>query len=228
MTATPTPNQLRADADHRGMAIALRAVLRRGDHAVDVGAHTGDVTRQILGSTGATGRILAVEPLPHLAARLRDELPSAVIVEQCAVIDEDAQDETDFVHVTDNAGYSGLRERDYPGEQQLEQIRVRTARLDDLVERHGVRPSLIKIDVEGAELRVLRSAQRTIRTHRPVILVEHGTAAAAYGDTHEEFWEFATSLGLRVYNLDGDAAYEREAFLETVGADDHFNFLLRD
>ena len=47
----------RSRADNFGMAVALRAALGRGDDAVDVGAHKGDVTRQIL-SSAPDGRLL--------------------------------------------------------------------------------------------------------------------------------------------------------------------------
>lgn len=208
------------------MAVALRSALAPGDHAIDVGAHLGDVTRQILQSTGDDGRVLAIEPLPHLAAGLRETLADAVIVEECALTDG-AAGEAEFVHVRNNPGYSGLRERDYPEEPQLERFTVRTRPLDELVEAHGLRPRLIKIDVEGAEVLVLRGARETIRTCKPVILVEHGTAAVGYGESPETFFDCVTDLGLRVFNFDGEPPYQRGAFVNAVGPNRYFNFLLR-
>ncbi len=54
---------------------------------------------------------------------------------------------------------------------------MRTERLDDALP-DGLVPRLIKVDVEGAEMLVLRGAQRTIARHRPSILFEHGIGAA--------------------------------------------------
>jgi hypothetical protein len=50
---------------------------------------------------------------------------------------------------------------------------VTCARADDLV-ASGVLPppALVKIDVEGAEADVLRGATATLRTHRPLLLLE--------------------------------------------------------
>lgn len=216
---------LRGRADHTGMAVAIRTALSPGDDAVDVGAHLGDVTRQLLQSA-PNGRVLAIEPLPHLAADLRTTLGRDAIVEQCALTDGEPG-ELEFLHVTNNPGYSGLKERDYPDEPEIERLTVRTQRLDDLVEQHGLSPRFIKIDVEGAELGVLRGARRTIERCRPVIAVEHGTAAVGYGESAATFYDLVTDLDLRIFNFDGDAAYDRGRFIDAVGPDGYFNFLLR-
>lgn len=217
--------QRRGRADHLGMALALRAALGPGDHAIDVGAHEGDVTRQIIESAPG-GRLLAIEPLPHLAAALRAAALPGVIVEECALTD-DAPAEVGFLHVKNNPGYSGLRKRDYPDEPHFEHLTVQTQRLDELVERHQLEPRFIKIDVEGAESLVLRGARRTIEDFRPVIVVEHGSAAEGYGETPATFFDLAESLGLRVFNFDGAPAYRRQQFVDAVGPDGFFNFLLR-
>lgn len=215
----------RARADHLGMAIALRAVLGPGDHAVDVGAHEGDVTRQILQSAPG-GRLLAIEPLPHLAAALRAHAYAGVTVEECALTD-DPPSTVEFLHVKNNPGYSGLRRRDYPDEPIFEHLTVQTRRLDDLVGEHGLEPRFIKIDVEGAEALVLRGATHTIERYRPVIVVEHGSAAEGYGESPGTFFDLAESLRLRIFNFDGDPAYGRDQFIEAVGPEGHFNFLMR-
>ncbi|MEH3053495.1 MAG: FkbM family methyltransferase [Patulibacter minatonensis] len=226
--ARSTYTQRRGRADHVGLAIALRAALGPNDDAIDVGAHLGDVTRQLRESS-PRGRILAVEPLPHLAAALRRELGASdpgVVVEECALTDGEPG-EVEFLHVRNNPGYSGLRERDYPEAPDFERLTVRTRQLDDLVEEHALAPRVIKIDVEGAELLVLRGARRTIATHRPVIVVEHGSAAEGYGESPATFFDLCTELDLRIFNFDGDAPYTRDAFIAAVGPEGHFNFLLR-
>jgi hypothetical protein len=55
-------------------------------------------------------------------------------------------------------------------------IAVRTVAIDSLPERgKTLPPRVMKIDVEGAELESLRGAARTIKTHRPTILLAtHG------------------------------------------------------
>ncbi len=56
----------------------------------------------------------------------------------------------------------------------VERVEVRVRPLDDLVEAGTVPPpSLIKIDVEGAERSILRGAARTLKTYRPPVIVEY-------------------------------------------------------
>jgi len=207
------------------MEVALRTALGPADDAIDVGAHLGDITRQILASA-PLGHHLAVEPLPHLARGLRESMPPSVTIAECALTDGEPGD-VEFLHVVNNPGYSGLRERDYPEEPAFEKLRVQTRRLDDLVAQHGIKPKLIKIDVEGAELLVLRSARETIKEFRPVILVEHGTAAEGYGESPATFFDLAEELQLRIFDFDGNGPYDREHFVKSVRPDGYFNFLLR-
>jgi FkbM family methyltransferase len=54
----------------------------------------------------------------------------------------------------------------------VERIEVSVETLDHAVERIGAVPQLIKIDVEGAEIGVLRGATGTLRAHQPIILFE--------------------------------------------------------
>jgi hypothetical protein len=51
-------------------------------------------------------------------------------------------------------------------------VEVQTRPLDNWVRERGVRPQLIKIDVEGAEAAVLSEARETLATHLPIVLIE--------------------------------------------------------
>jgi hypothetical protein len=57
---------------------------------------------------------------------------------------------------------------------------VRIARLDTLVATGEVpAPDVMKVDIEGGEVGMLKGAEETLRTKRPVLLVDlHGTNAA--------------------------------------------------
>lgn len=53
-------------------------------------------------------------------------------------------------------------------ELRLDEVEVQRRRLDEL----GLAPAFVKIDVEGAELGVVRGLLETISTHRPLMMVE--------------------------------------------------------
>lgn len=67
----------------------------------------------------------------------------------------------------------------------------------DTVAKLTVNPTAITIDVEGAELRVLRGAERTLREARPLVWVSVHPEFMRdmYGDTVGELWLFMNDLG---------------------------------
>jgi FkbM family methyltransferase len=80
---------------------------------------------------------------------------------------------------------------------QAEEIRIST--LDSEIERHGLpRPDLIKIDVEGFELEVLRGALATLRReHPPLFLEMHGATVRHKQENTAEILEFLAGTGYR-------------------------------
>ena len=205
----------------------IRRVLRPGDLAIDIGAHLGDVLQHMVGASPGTEH-LAVEPLPHLAADLRINFPS-VRVEEFALV-EKPTGPVQFHHVHTNPGYSGIRQRsfDRPNEE-VELIDVQTARLDDLVSADQA-PALIKLDVEGAELGVLRGASRILSQHHPIVVFEHGLGAANHYDTtpramHDLFSGHGYEVFLLGTWLENGPALSKEQFVDQFEQHRNYYFL---
>jgi FkbM family methyltransferase len=182
-----------------------------GSHCVDIGAGTGDILRHMVAAS-PLGRHIAVEPLPQCAERLYRDF-GGVVVWQMAASDQSGT--APFVWVSSNPGYSGLRRRPYEHENEtLENITVATARLDDLVPTTA-EIAVIKVDVEGGELGVLRGATGILRRCRPLIVLEHGGdhVTREYQVTTDDLWGYLTDLGYRLWTLpgfvDGDPALDR-------------------
>jgi hypothetical protein len=106
----------------------------------------------------------------------------------------------------------------------VERVSVRTERLDDVL-AHGPAPTLIKIDVEGAELGVMQGAVETLQRHRPFVLFEHGAGGAdLYGTRPTQVFDLLEGVGLRIFDLDGGGPYSRDRF-ETTFNEPLWNFL---
>jgi FkbM family methyltransferase len=200
-------------------------ILREDSCCIDVGAHLGTVVEHMC-RLAPKGRHLAFEPLPYLAAGLRERLPG-IEVHEVALSDEAG--EMDFHHVVTNPGYSGFRPRRYDRpEERVEVIRVRACRLDDVV-GEDQRVDFVKIDVEGAELQVLRGAVRTLAHWQPYVVFEHGPGAADhYGTSPEAMHHILDKeCGLSVFTLDGAGPFSPPEFAAMFASNRVSNFLAR-
>lgn len=201
-------------------------VLRPDSNCVDVGCHRGDFLREMLRLAPA-GSHHAFEPIPEMYAELVATFPAARVYDYAL---SEAAGEVTFAHVTSNPGYSGLRECRYDRpHEDVTQITVRTERLDNLLPP-DLPVNLLKVDVEGAELQVLRGATETLRRWRPFIVFEHGLGAAdCYGTTPEQVYDLLASCGLSVSLmadwLAGGRPLTREAFCEQFYQGLNFYFI---
>ena len=153
----------------------VQRFLRPGMTMVDVGAHHGLYTLLAAKRVGRRGKVIAFEPSDRerrrLVRHLRVNACWNVVVEACALGDEVG--EADLFVV---GGWQDWCNSLRPPEvtERTETIRVGVERLDDVLWRLQVDAvDFIKLDVEGAELSVLRGARELLRgTSRPVILAE--------------------------------------------------------
>lgn len=215
----------RDQTDFQSMRRLLAFVLGPADSAVDIGAHRGAVLAEMQ-RVAPDGRHVAFEPIPGLAARLREEFPD-VEIHQAAL--SDAPGEAQFAHVRGSAeGWSGLRFRPLPtGEEaDVEQIEVALEVLDQVLPV-DLAPKVIKVDVEGAEEQVLRGALGTLRRHRPVVIFEHGSGSAeTYGTTPAAIFALLRDeAGYRIFDLDGNGPYSLEQFEHAFYTAERVNFV---
>lgn len=168
----------KGDADQVNAPILAR-FCAPGTAAVDVGANIGELTVPFARAVGPEGACLAVEPIPFLADALRRTAFANgldwIEVFQCAASADAATANLDLRYgegaLVDSGG-SRLVESAVAGG-----VRVATEPLDALIARSRLgarRVSLIKVDVEGHELPVLRGAEGTLRRHRPALAIEIG------------------------------------------------------
>lgn len=148
-------------------------LLLPGFDAIEVGANVGTHTVSMARKLAGMGRqLLAVEPQPiifqNLCANLSLNGLFNVLAENAA-----CSDKSGFLTFQNlqmggviNSGAVSMRE-DGLGEQ-----RVRAIPLDELIPQH-FRVGLIKIDVEGFELKVLEGATQTLARFRPIIYLEN-------------------------------------------------------
>jgi FkbM family methyltransferase len=212
------------DHDDERLRLLLAHTLQSTSSCIDVGGNEGKVLAQMV-HVAPHGHHICFEPIPDLHRDLSDRFRT-VDVRRIALSRERGTRE--FVYVRSHPGYSGFRERSYPGQEETEMLQVSVDRLDDVLPG-GYVPALIKIDVEGAEQEVLEGAIATIRRHKPVVVFEHGRGAADhYGTRPESVFELlAGACGLSIFDLDGNGPYTARDFVETFESGVRWNFVAR-
>jgi FkbM family methyltransferase len=194
------------------------------DSCIDIGAHRGSVLEQIV-HVAPHGRHIAYEPLPNLHAELVERFPG-VDVRHAALSDHPG--ESTFAHVRAAEGWSGLKFRPLPGglEGDVEEITVPLEVLDEVLADDFV-PRFIKLDVEGAEQQVIEGAMRTLSTHKPILVFEHGLGSAnAYGTEPDDIHRLlCDEAGMRIFDLDGEGPYALDEFRRTYYSAEKVNFV---
>jgi FkbM family methyltransferase len=188
---------------------AFAATLKKGQVLFDIGANVGYYT--VLGArqVGAEGKVLAFEPVARNLSYLyrhvvKNNLLNVTIVPAAC---SDAVSLTTFSSGINYASGS-IGETDTAREGQRP---VPTVSVDAVVEKTGISPDVIKIDVEGAELAVLKGARLTLQDKKPVIFLSTHSDAL-----RTDCLAYLKAAGYSIKVLDADNG-DPSSFLATHG-----------
>jgi len=179
---------------------AIKKNVRRGATCADVGANVGLITRVLAKAVGKRGQVIAFEAYPPTADRLRaalaDEGLGRITVENMAVTD--GAEPTAWLHSGRGRadGEWNVVGHDVDGRETPPELEVPATSLDEYISA-GERLDFVKIDVEGAEGRVLAGMQRLLREARPLVLIEFHDDEGWDGRRH------LLDAGYRLETLDG-------------------------
>jgi FkbM family methyltransferase len=166
---------------------------RPGTSFIDVGAHIGSVISAVY-DHDKTISVIAVEAIPEKVERLRHKFPKAQVY-GCAV--GESEGEVSFFVDLKQSGYSSLGHRAGDARPGIARITVPMRRLNSLVTASDV--DVIKIDVEGAELGVLRGGGAVVDRCRPVIMFESAPPQDdGLGYSKPAMWDWLTEHGYEV------------------------------
>jgi FkbM family methyltransferase len=145
----------------------LESTLRKGGVAFDIGANLGYFTLVMAKQVGPGGRVVSFEPDPEMFSALTRNIERNIddakgIVAVPGAVGAEAGT------VRFARGWRSTRGKIVSSGGDLE---VELMKVDDAADRFGV-PRLLKIDVEGAELDVLRGAGAILKSEKPLVLVE--------------------------------------------------------
>jgi FkbM family methyltransferase len=184
--------------------------LEPGMTALDIGAHHGFYTLLASKKVGRDGRVVAFEPSP----RERERLARHLTLNACSnvLVEEAALGETEglagfFLVANKETGCNSLRQPQTKHPTRTVQVQVK--RLDDCLRAAQIaRVDFIKLDVEGAELSVLRGAGKVLENWpRPVLLCEvQDLRTSAWGYPAVEIIKFLAERGYGWFMLREDGS----------------------
>ena len=188
----------------------LTEQLKPGHVFFDVGAHHGWVSMWTLPLVGKEGVVVSFEPSPANLSilewhRTRNNFSQWVIVPK-AVSDVDSEKEFFLVDIGDspmNSLTTGAPGTPFMSGRDIRKISIPTVSLDTFCSETRVKPNLVKIDVEGAELLVLRGAANLLAESCPIIILAVHPYWLPVGQSPQQIFEFLTRYGYTLYDSKG-------------------------
>jgi FkbM family methyltransferase len=195
--------------------------LTEGDIAIDVGAHHGTYSVLMAAKCGQTGHVVAIEPDPYSREALVKNIGlnpgiKPPVVEACACSDEIGE-ATLFCRRGNSQSSLAWSPVEFSAAERCEEIRVPLVTLDSyLSERNLPQPRCVKIDAEGAEIRILKGANQVLANNADIICELHPYAWPEFGNTLSELKDLAVAAGRRIRYLDKTAEIGEQAEYGTV------------
>jgi FkbM family methyltransferase len=162
-----------------------KSVLRRGTIALDIGANIGAFALPLAAHIGPTGRVIAIEPTVyafeklHTNLALNPALRDRVITIQALLGVDGEQQHTETVFSSWRlSGRADENQHPSHGGTPMSISGALRLPLDSLLANHlrltglAERITFVKLDVDGQEIDVIRSAKGFLRRNRPSLLVE--------------------------------------------------------
>jgi len=185
--------------------VFLDRLLQAGMTFLDAGANEGIYTVFAAKRVGPAGTVWAFEPSQREISRLQQNLElNALNVRVFPLALAERAGDAEMALAT--YGHEGLNTMGQfvhdIGESRQESIRL--ARLDDVIRESPLaRLDVMKIDVEGAELRLLQGAASALARYRPILLVEAFDATLRQqGASLEELLDYIRTRGYDLYSFD--------------------------
>jgi FkbM family methyltransferase len=194
--------------------------LKEGDHFLDIGAHYGYFSLIAAELTGDAGQVMALEPASKSGAILRENCRDLGNITLVAKAISDQVGEISFYEFPNLfSEYNSINVDQFRDEKWFADFNpvkttVATTTVNEIT-ADGFNPAVIKIDVEGAELKVVTGGLDFLRSHSPVIAMEY--LSPARGNTeHRQALALLREAGYHTFIIDKEGE-----LLETADVEQH-------
>ncbi|SNC66076.1 methyltransferase, FkbM family [Hymenobacter gelipurpurascens] len=219
------------------LARFLINTLQPGDTFLDVGGHFGYFALLASRLVGQSGRVLAYEASRSTYAVLAENVKGKANIEAINQAVSDKQETISFYEfpVLYNE-FNSMDVAQFAGEKWFKEFKptridIPATRIDDVLATTNREPAVIKIDVEGAELKVIGGAADSLRRLRPFVVMEY-LEPKRHNAEHQKAVTLLQELGYAAHSLDAAGqpvpCADLDAFLVQHNYDsDNFVFIKR-
>ena len=172
---------------------AIQSNLSRGGVFYDIGASVGWFSLFAAGIVGPSGCVFAFEPAPAVYAQLSDNVSGMANIHtfQCGIGSADGDFEFAAQGTSSAASFvQAVTEinKDYLPGTPITKVKVNVRKIDTMLPQMQV-PNLVKIDVEGFELNVLKGAERLLVLGPSLIAEIHPTQLKLSGGSDDAVFD---------------------------------------
>jgi FkbM family methyltransferase len=194
--------------------------LNEGDAFLDIGAHFGYFTLLAAQLVGKNGQVWAYEASKSTFAVLeRNTAPFSQVKPHCLAL-SDAPGTVTFYEFPVLYSEFNSMELDQFGDtswyRKYPPVKneIPAVTLDAIIQTQVFVPKIIKIDVEGAEDKVIQGAHKALKEHAPMVVLEY-LAEARHNSAHRQAAEQLQALGFAAGIIDQDGLWQRCEQVET-------------
>ena len=154
------------------LADLIGKMLKPGDVFLDIGANIGYFSL-LAASKDPTCKVIAFEPAKDIFGKLKENITInhfKNIITVNTAVGEKSEEKVLFLSRSDNLGMSSFRQpENFSGETE----KVKVVSIDDWIKIAGLHKiDLIKIDVEGSEMTVLKGMMEVLGRCKPSLVME--------------------------------------------------------
>jgi len=210
-------------AREEGTTNSLKRLVTNGDTVIEVGGHIGFLSHLYSELVGVKGSVHVFEPGDN---NLQYTRPNLDCLKNVTLYEKGCSDNAGVVtfHLDSLSGQNNSILKDYENVEatakshyvsaQREKVTIKVTTLDEFIENLGAQPNHIKIDVEGAELLVIKGMSKFLgkvatlmievtRDEQEVFLIMRTAGYVAYDEQLLEIQDGHIIIGNVFFILDG-------------------------
>ncbi len=187
----------------------IRKYFRPSTTFCDIGANIGWFTLVMadeIKKAGLSGKVASFEPQPDVASRLRGSIEENSLGDFVEFFELALSDEVrEYSMVRDNTNIGGALISEFDRKHKNEVYGIQSALFDDLYDGFG-EVSVMKIDIEGSEMKFFRGATKFFSEQSPILVTEvyNQKLIDVSNSSAEEYLDTIRNLGYQIFEVRQD------------------------